>query len=193
MRLLTVLAVLVLAGCGGGVGGPNNHDPARYGVVRVAFSSDDPTFLPRASAMAAVVDELDKLGPDFQAVTSGEYDVRVAIAPDSEIPSPLAFDCTVGFDRATRTIRVSSRCPGSDEDSRTLAAHSLGHWLGMAHVATAGVAHGTVGMDYAVGPPESEEWINAREGDTLFFVGYDATAVVSQADVDEFIRTHPTR
>jgi hypothetical protein len=187
MRELLAVGLCVLAGCSGG-GVASNHDPVRYGTVRVAVQNDPAN----TEAWAEVVDALDALGPDFALVASTDpaADVTVALGVDLQ---NVFIGCGVVFDRTAKLLQVSARCPTTDVELQTIVRHSLEHWVGMAHVAAPALIQGT-NRGYALrgaGADAEESWgIPAGATFDEFPAGQWATQV-TQADVDEFRRTHP--
>jgi hypothetical protein len=181
MRRAVVLCGL-LAGCGGG-GGVSNHDPARYGSVTVMVVGGSTSTLP--SALTA----LDALGPDFRTDGAGVV-VGLEIA-----------GCAVGAQGMARLVYTAARqrlrvelCalpPGSAHAraEQQIIMHGLGHVVGMGHVDDANAilrshaltAPGGLASDW------SEQIDDIRvEPDTGL-----VRVEVTQADIDEFKRTHP--
>jgi hypothetical protein len=189
MRRAMAAAVL-LAGCGGG-GGVSNHDPARYGEVIIASGpmtgpvTDD---LWRRQVGAALP-ALDALGPDFRQAVAGDSAAAVILVDASATGACGSLRPRARYVAATRTLTVSvcnvlgSQVP-SDTVVQHVVMHALGHLLGMGHVSDTSAVMWPSGT----GDAGSTQFDWSEE----FTFNIDSgPATISQADVDEFRRTHP--
>ena len=88
--------------------GPSQHDPARYGNVRVGVSTQlsDPNRL-----IDAALNQLDALGPDFIRVNESDFH-SITIAPDLDaVPSPgVPCQRFVRYAVETKTIYIDQQC-----------------------------------------------------------------------------------
>jgi hypothetical protein len=185
MRRAVVLCGL-LAGCGGG-GGVSNHDPARYGAVPLSpgpLSGNVATWRRIVGGAAAA---LDALGPDFKEATAGDDQAAVIFVDARALTAcGVPESPTATYVAATRTLTIEV-CPSvsggvaSDTRMQSFVMHALGHVVGMGHVGDSdavmnGPLPGTT-------PGRSADW-------SELFMAMPPTAV-TQADIDEFKRTHP--
>lgn len=100
---LIALLTLSLLACGG----PSQHDPVRYGTVRVGINQQlsDPNNL-----ISRALDKLDALGPDFVLVNHGNF-AAINIEPEPNPfreGSPCQRDLV--YDTATRTVFIDPLC-----------------------------------------------------------------------------------
>ena len=91
-----------------GPGGPSQHDPARYGNVRVGVSAqlNDPNRL-----IDTALNQLDVLGPDFIRVSDSDFH-SIVIAPEPSVAPDPGQPCRVSlrYEIDTKTIYVDQQC-----------------------------------------------------------------------------------
>jgi hypothetical protein len=166
------VAAIVVAACGG----PSGNDPGRYGTVRVARAGDF------GAATAPVTDgilAMSAVGPTLQPADATGTDITLEAGADDPLCSGV---CGVRYDFAARRAVVGAACAGQPEDYlRRIAAHATGHLLGMGHVAGDAVMRG-------VTVPTPPAFARECGAEVL-----GATATPTQADIDEYRRTHPAR
>lgn len=173
-RSAWLAVVVVLTACGG----PNGNDPGRYGTVRVARVGAGAQGAPMTDGVTAMA----AVGP---AIVLADQSPDITI--ESGLDDPMCnAQCGVTYDFAARRAVVGLACATqSDEYLRRIAAHATGHLLGMGHV-TGAPAPESVMRGVAVPTPPAF----GREcaADVL-----GSTWQPTQADIDEYRRTHPTR
>ena len=105
--LISVLALSLVA-CGNTPTGPSQHDPARYGTVRVGVSAQlsDPNRLIEQS-----LTKIDALGPDFVQVSAGNSSsITIEPEPNPQTIGDLPCEPVVSYRVDTKTIYIDQRC-----------------------------------------------------------------------------------
>lgn len=118
---------------------PDQHDPRRFGVVRVGFGPSvetgpdaaGPWHQDQLREMRAQLAVLNRLGPTFVEVPEGEADV--VVRPFVSGPACLSGGATRGAGRYPRFgaayVEVDASCADGYLVLRRIMAHELMHWL----------------------------------------------------------------
>lgn len=116
---------LSLSACSGG---PSQHDPVRYGNVRIGVSSrlSDPNRL-----IDSALNQLDALGPDFLRVEGNNF-AAIMIEPDSSAtPSPgLPCQRFVRYDVDAKTIYIDQQCLTTSPDYHQSIINGISQIIG---------------------------------------------------------------
>lgn len=128
---LAILGALVALVVAVGCDAPSQHDPSRYGEVRVYV---DPTWLRVDQAqIEQELTNLNALGPRFVRAEDGERSTaRVIVQPYN-----TARGCQLEAARwifGTRIVEVDRTCKVSESAFRQAIGHEIGHALGMNHI-----------------------------------------------------------
>lgn len=125
MRAVAAALALLALSC---TAAPSQRDPAAYGSVRVALGPSLDLvhdWLPEhRAAVAAALEQLDGLGPDFVLTTEGEADVVVRAAA-------LEGGCG-SFSPGLAFVEVDGPCASQRGGSPAVAraaCHEVAHWL----------------------------------------------------------------
>jgi hypothetical protein len=203
--LLALACLLGAVACGPG-GPPSNHDPARYGTVRVklhpTISSES-----RRAIVTDTLEMLDALGPDFVLVDSAN-EADITIAPlNGSISTPDTCFCVPYVYHEMHEIRVDEyRCFLRAPAARVVLAHAVEIYLGMRRATDAiqpaiinnrvepveqgDEFSGSVSMlDWYEVDMRGPRCFDPDATDSRFYS--NAYQEITQVDIDEFVRTHP--
>jgi hypothetical protein len=189
--LFAILVTALLCAC------PNQHDPVRWGTVRVYFERGDGNPLAFQSGdiatMRLALPDMRALGPDFlEAIDRVSSDVAI-----EHFDSGL--NCAGGaatYTPATRVIRIDPVCASQSGGGLALRAalsHELGHHAGILRHICRRVGEAAdcspVGFGPAVMNPSLSYGDNAGPTLDMVYAGPLPTWQPTQLDLDEFRAT----
>lgn len=136
--LSVVIVIFVIANLVSHLTKRNNHDERRYGVYRIRMvdwnGSSDQRYINWARQ---TLPELNRLGPTFQLVDSGENITVVrsdVVNSSSQCNERTSIAYQIDLVRNTRRIIIDPICVVGEYQFKTAFMHEIGHSLGMNHV-----------------------------------------------------------
>lgn len=175
----------------------NNHNEARYGVYRIRMAGWEGTQGQMFTQWAReTLPELNRLGPTFQLVESGEnvYVLRADIVENqSQCSTRPAIAYQVDTVTNQRRIVIDPVCIHGEFEFKAAFMHEVGHSLGMSHVCRANEQRSdcsSVGRGVAVMNPNLVYDSDRLGGDdfTTVNVGALPTWELQSLDFREFCR-----
>ena len=196
--ILAVVVVFVgLANLIGHFMKPNNHNEARYHTYNIRLSGwDEAPERQYVNWANQTLPELNRLGPTFHIVTTGE---DVVVVRGTTITDPTQCTRLNGLsyqvDQLTgqRRIVIDPTCVHGELEFKSAFMHEIGHSLGMGHVCTSHDRDSDcspVGRGLAIMNPNLLNEVVEGNGFDAPVGGPVPTWEVQDLDVREFCRTH---
>jgi hypothetical protein len=199
LALLALVTLLGAVACGPGAP-TSNHDPERYGTIRVRLHPSIETAA-RREIVADALEMLEPIGPAFVLVGSAsDADVTIQSPPITN-PNEDTCWCVTTVYREFSAIHLDAhRCFLRAPAARTIIAHAIEVYLGMVPQRSADLAiinndvgamvEGNTTVSYWNIPHfDVSACFDPDSADSRFY--QNVHSEITQADIDEFIRTHP--
>jgi hypothetical protein len=175
---------------------PNNHNESKYGIRRILMEgwngTTDQQYINWANQ---TLPELNRLGPTFQIVSSGEISVTVVKANIVENINQCDSHAGIAYQPYNRRIIIDTICIRGELEFKTAFMHEIGHSLGMLHICRTEDKNrndcSPIGRGLAVMNPTLS---NETGQDSNIFsgavIGNLPTWNIQALDIDEFKRIH---